>query len=207
LRQTLAHFLLGALLLVAVAVGGCGSSGSAQRDPAPTTTNKLEGLILAPAEPAPPLVEHNFNGPLVSLASMRGKAVFVTFVYTRCPNVCPLIVSNLATAQRLLGGAARNVRFVAVTVDPTRDTPGAVKAFLSVRGALGRMDYLIGDRVRLMPIWKAWHVEVAIDNKLVTTGHSALVYGITASGRIAVVYPSSFTPQQIVHDASLLERS
>jgi hypothetical protein len=38
-------------------------------------------------------------------------------------------------------------------------------------------------------------------------GHSAIVYGITASGRIAVVYPSNFTPAQVVHDVPLLARS
>jgi len=135
---------------------------------------------------------------------MRGKAVFVTFVYTHCPDVCPLIVSNLASAQRSLGAAARDVRVLAVTVDPRRDTPKAIRRFLAARNALGRMDYLLGSRPRLLATWKAWHVEVTANNRLLTTGHSAVVYGITASGRVAVVCPSDFTPAQIIHDAPLL---
>ena len=137
---------------------------------------------------------------------MRGKAVFVTFVYTHCPNVCPLIVSNLAAAQRELGREASHVEMVAVTVDPRRDTPAAVRTFLTARGALGRMYYLIGSRRQLLPIWKAWHVGITVDTKQTLVGHTAIVYGINASGRMAVVYPSNFSAQQIVHDVPLLAR-
>jgi protein SCO1/2 len=194
--------LVGAVVITAAALAGCGSSGSSHTGVPPS--NRLEGLLLNPPQPAAPLALHNYTGQLVSLATMRGKAVFVTFVYTHCPDVCPLIVSNLARAQRSLGPAARDVRIVAVTVDPRRDTPKAIRRFLAARDALGGMDYLLGSRPRLLATWKAWHVEVTANNKLLTTGHSAVVYGVTASGRIAVVYPSDFTPAQIIHDAPLL---
>ena len=92
----------------------------------------------------------------MNLRAFRGKAVLVTFVYTHCPDVCPLIVSSLAAAQRQLGGAARNLQIVAVTVDPKNDTAPAVGKFLAERGATGRMDYLIGSRKQLLPVWKAW---------------------------------------------------
>ena len=42
--------------------------------------------------------------------------------------------------------------------------------------------------------------------QILTVGHTAIVYGISASGRLAVAYPSNFTPAQIVHDAPLLAR-
>jgi protein SCO1/2 len=193
---------VGAFVIMAAALAGCGSSGSSHVGAPPSS--RLEGLLLNPPEPAAPLVLHNYTGHLVSLATMKGKAVFVTFVYTHCPDVCPLIVSNLASAQRSLGAAARDVRVLAVTVDPRRDTPKAIRRFLAARNALGRMDYLLGSRPRLLATWKAWHVEVTANNRLLTTGHSAVVYGITASGRMAVVYPSDFTPAQIIHDAPLL---
>jgi cytochrome oxidase Cu insertion factor (SCO1/SenC/PrrC family) len=53
-------------------------------------------------------------------------------------------------------------------------------------------------------VWKAWDVAVTSDGRQLTTGHSALVYGVTAGGRLAVVYPSNVTPAQIAHDAPLL---
>jgi protein SCO1 len=133
--------------------------------------------------------------------------VLVTFVYTHCPDVCPLIVADLAAAQRQLGSQARRVQIIAVTVDPRRDTPSAIRAFLAARDATNRMDYLLGSRAQLERTWKRWDVAVEPGNGGPTTGHSAIVYGITASGRIAVVYPSNFTPAQIVHDVPLLARS
>jgi protein SCO1/2 len=204
-------FAIGALLLLAATLSACGSSAGASR---PSTSadsglqgSGLQGLILKPLKPAPALALRNYTGQPVSLASMKGKAVLVTFVYTHCPDVCPLIVADLAAAQRQLGAEARHVRILAVTVDPRRDTPSAIRQFLGVRDALGRMDYLLGTWSQLQRTWKAWAVGVTLDNKQVTVGHTAIVYGITASGQMAVVYPSNFTPAQIVHDVPLLARS
>jgi protein SCO1/2 len=149
----------------------------------------------------------NYTGRPVSIAAFRGTAVLVAFVYTHCPDVCPLIVSNLAAAQRGLGKQASRVRIVAVTVDPRRDTPSAVRAFLAARAATGRMYYLLGKPSRMKPVWKAWDVSVSTGLHQYTTGHSDIVYGITARGRIAVVYPADFTPAQIVHDVPLLAHS
>ena len=192
-----------AALLAAATLSGCGASGGASRDSTPTGPG-LQGLILKPAKPAPPLALRNYAGQPVSLDTFRGKAVLVTFVYTHCPDVCPLIVSDLAAAERELGAKASLVRILAVTVDPRRDTPSAIRGFLAARGATGRMYYLIGTTSRLRRIWKAWDVGVSTGTNQLTNGHTAIVYGITANGRIAVAYPSNFTPAQIIHDVPLL---
>ena len=67
-------------------------------------------------------------------------------------------------------------------------------------------DYLLGTRRQLAPVWKAWDVGVVVDKNRLTTGHSDIVYGVTAAGRLAVVYPPNFTPGQIVHDVPVLAR-
>ncbi len=123
----------------------------------------------------------------MSLTALHRRVVFLTFVYTHCPDVCPLIVSNLVLAQRGLGTRAHDVQMLAVTVDPRRDTPRAIHIFLAARRALGRMDYPLGSNSQLLRTWKAWHVEVSINKELQTTGHSTAVYGITAGGRMAVI--------------------
>ncbi|MBV8221616.1 MAG: SCO family protein, partial [Solirubrobacterales bacterium] len=147
---------LGVLLLFGAVGAGCGSaSGSGGTT---TTTPTLGGLVIQSPKPAPPLALRNYTGQPVNLSSFRGKAVLVTFVYTHCPDVCPLIVSSLAAAQRQLGAEARHLQIIAVTVDPKNDTPLAVKHFLAARGATGRMDYLIGSYKQLLPIWKAWGI-------------------------------------------------
>jgi protein SCO1 len=204
-----------AAAVIAIALAGCGSSGSSGGSggsggadgPGGVSGSGLQGLVLRPAKPAPPLALRNYTGQPVSLAAQRGKAVFVTFVYTHCPDVCPLIVSNLAAAQRQLGAEARHVAILAVTVDPRRDTPRAIKQFLAARDATGRMYYLLGPLPRLQKIWKQWDIGVTVDTKHITAGHTAIVFGITASGRMADAYPSNFTPQQIVHDVPLLART
>ena len=198
--------LVGVALAASLIVAACGSS--ARSTPTADAVHPgLQGLILHPQKPAPALALRNYTSTFVDLRRFRGRAVLVTFLYTHCPNWCPLIAANLAAAQRQLSPSeAHRVQIVAVTVDPRRDTPAAVRAFLSAREAAGRMYYLLGDRNQLAPVWKAWKVGVVVDKNRLTTGHSDIVYGVTAAGRLAVVYPPNFTPAQIVHDVPLLAR-
>jgi protein SCO1 len=196
-------------LLCAVALAGCGATANASNpvNPGAVTGHGLQGLILKPRKPAPALVLHNYTNPApVSLAQFHGKAVLISFVYTHCPNVCPIITSNLAAAQRQLGAEARHLQILLVTVDPRRDTPAAIRTFLGARDATGRMDYLLGSRAALHRVWKAWDVGIQTKDGY-TAGHSSIVYGITGSGHMAVVYPSNFSPAQIVHDVPLLAGS
>ena len=70
------------------------------------------------------------------------------------------------------------------------------------------MKYLIGSAQELGPVWKAWHVAAVRDptnNKLVT--HSSVTYGVSAAGKLMVVYGASFQPAQIVHDVAALVAS
>ena len=80
----------------------------------------------------------------MTLSQFRGKAVLLTFIYDHCPDVCPLIVSNLHNALVKLGPEASKVQIVAVSVDPKGDTPATVKHFIAVHEMTGKMQYLIG---------------------------------------------------------------
>jgi protein SCO1/2 len=143
----------------------------------------------------------------VNLDQYRGKAVFVTFIYDHCPDICPLIVGNLHTAQAQLGPEAQKLQIIAVSVDPRGDTPSTVKAFLRQHRMTDRMEYLIGSRPELEQVWRDWFIlskatPTPKDPDLVE--HSALVYGISASGTITTLYPHDFVPSQIVHDVPIL---
>ncbi len=172
---------------------------------------RYDGLALSRAEAAPPLALGNYLGTPVNIANYRGKAVLVTFLYTHCPDVCPLIASHLHTALSEMPAAERReLQIIAVSVDPRGDTPSTVTQFLAVHAMTGRMQYLIGSAAALKAVWKAWGIA---DAAQATAGnpdlvaHSALVYGITARGKISVIYPSNFTPGEIVHDAAILAAS
>jgi protein SCO1/2 len=203
-RSSSAAVVLAAAVFVAAGLAGCGSSSDPHKTGGIQGTG-LQGLLIKPAERAPALALPNYTGGApVSLASFRGKAVFVTFVYTHCPNVCPLIVSDLAATQRQLGQRAHMVKILAVTVDPKRDTPSSIKTFLAQRDAVGRMDYLLGSHAALWRTWKAWKVGISVDTKTDLIGHTSIIYGVNAKGQIVVVYPSTVSPAQLMHDVPLL---
>ena len=140
-----------------------------------------------PVRPAPPLELKNYLGQRVNIDSYRGKAVLVTFLYTNCPDVCPLITSNLRVAQNLMGRkTASKAQIIAVSVDPKGDTPKAVASFLARHGMTGRMQYLVGNAKELAKVWQAWGVGSERDaNQPQFINHSGLIYGITASGQAA----------------------
>lgn len=90
-------------------------------------------------EPAPSFVLRNQDGARLSLEDLRGMAVVLTFFYTSCIDICPLLLHTMGLADSHLADAERaRVRFVAITVDPRRDQPQRLKAFLSERGLDGR---------------------------------------------------------------------
>jgi protein SCO1/2 len=163
------------------------------------------GTLALPAEPAPPIHLRNYLGQPVTLGAYRGKAVLVTFLYTHCPDICPLITSNLRVALNMLGARASQAQIIAVSVDPRGDTPASVADFLRAHGMVGRMQYLIGSAAELARTWAAWKVGAKPEvGQPDLVAHSALIYGVSASGRLTTIYPATFDPSQIVHDVPKL---
>jgi protein SCO1/2 len=75
------------------------------------------------------LTDH--NGQPRSLKDFRGKVVVVFFGYTQCPDVCPTSMAELAEAKKLLGSDGDKVQGLFITLDPERDTPGVLKAYMA----------------------------------------------------------------------------
>ncbi|HST32676.1 MAG TPA: SCO family protein [Solirubrobacteraceae bacterium] len=210
------RLLLSLLAFVVFAGGallgsGCGSSGSSKQQTTASTTSAAKvaykaEAVLTPATAEPPLKLRNYLGQPVNIDQYRGKPVLITFVYTHCPDVCPLMISNLRVAQNLMGATGpQKTQVIAVSVDSKGDTRKSVTAFLKQHEMTGRMQYLIGSRQELARVWKAWGVGSERDAKNPDfVEHSGLVYGITASGKRAVLYSASFKPAAIVHDVPLL---
>ncbi len=218
-RSKTINLLLGATALLAGivllgALSGCGGGGSAtaNQQGVPEGQTKSEssaykGIAATPPKAAPELKLDNSLGEPVDLSQFKGKAVLLTFIYTHCPDICPLIVSHLKTAQAELGAKAKDLQIVAVSTDPRGDTPQTVAKFLSEHGMTGKMDYLIGSRAELGKVWTGWNIVAKPDKAgrdLVE--HSALVYGIAANGDVTTLYPANFSPAEIVHDVPLLEQ-
>ena len=75
------------------------------------------------------------NGKARTLADFRGKAVVVFFGFTQCPDVCPTTLMELGEVKKALGPDGDKVQGIFVTVDPERDTPEVLKAYVDNFGA------------------------------------------------------------------------
>ena len=213
-RRRISPALLAALVvLVAIAAGVSllVLPGSANRDQLPRDVSPsppgggYEGTLTLPARQAPSIDLRNYLGELVALSSYRGKVVLVTFLYTHCPDVCPLIASNLRMTLNQLGSRAADVRVIAVSVDPRGDTRASVAHFLRVHEMAGRMQYLVGSAAQLSRVWSAWGVGSRREaGRRELIAHDGLVYGVSASGKLTTVYPANFEPSEIVHDVPKL---
>ena len=213
-----------ALVLLTLALAACGGSGSpsgggtttpaAVVSSGATTDAPLKAGVLAgpitvtPPQTAPQITLRDQDGKLFKLSSLRGKAVFITFVYAHCPDVCPLLLQALGAAKRGLAHPAR-MQIIAVSVDPRGDTPKVVKAFLRQRLLTGKVRWLLGTRKQLAPVWKAYNILArSVPQTPAIIEHVSLIYGIDARGRIRVGYPASpLKPSWIEHDAPILARA
>jgi protein SCO1 len=198
-------------LLAALAASACGGGGSHEHGAAASVTasggsGRFAGGELSPPKPVPDFTLTDQSGQQVSMDDQRGKLVLLTFLYTHCPDVCPLITQNLNQALQMLGPQRDDVRVLAVSVDPEGDTPKAVDAYAKAHHLLPEFHYLIGSRPELTGVWKAYDVAaVASDPERVD--HTAYTMLVDASGDGRVIYDSQVRAKDVVHDARVLLQS
>jgi protein SCO1 len=126
--------------------------------------------------------------------------VLLTFLYTRCPDVCPLLASNLNTVLRSLPPQERRrVRVLAVSVDPAHDTTRAVRAFVRSHALLPQFHYLVGSRSDLLPVWQAYNLLVEVQS-VERVSHSAYVLLIDRTGRPRIYYRPSVDAPAVLRD-------
>jgi protein SCO1/2 len=192
------------LLVLVLLAAGCGSSAAKVVDTPPPLKKTFAGGELTPPRVAPPLSLQDASSRRFTMSGQRGRYVLVTFIYTHCPDVCPLIASNLNTVLRTLGRKG-NVEVLAVSVDPKGDTPAAVRAYEKAKQLEPAFHYLIGTRAQLRPVWAAWHV-LAVDRKPDLVDHVAYTALVDPSGKQRVLYDSQVTAQQVLHDLRVLKK-
>ena len=118
----------------------------------------LVGTVLD-ARPAPEFtLTDALSSQALTLSSLRGNVVALPFLYTHCPDTCPLTAEHFREAQTALGPDAARVHFVAMSVDPVNDTPESVRAFTADHRLTTNWHCLIGDRSRLEIVWALYGV-------------------------------------------------
>jgi protein SCO1 len=150
------------------------------------------------------LTDH--NGRKVSLADFRGKAVAIFFGFTQCPDVCPTTLSDMARAMKLLGPDAARVQVLFVTVDPERDTPELLKAYVPQfnPGFLG----LYGDAEATAKVAKDFKIYVQKRPTgapgQYTIDHSAQTLVFDANGKVRLFLNYGMEPEKIAADLKVL---
>jgi protein SCO1/2 len=130
---------------------------------------------------------------------LNGKWTAIFFGYTFCPDVCPTTLQTLAAAQEQMGDKARGLQVVFVSVDPARDRPPQLKAYLSSgsfpHGVIG----LTGNDAQVAQTAKAYKVfyEKQGAGANYTVDHSAVIYLMNPRGGFDSVMPYNLPPEQI----------
>ena len=127
----------------------------------------------------PPIAVEEFvliddKGEYVAMSQFEGKVVVVAFLFTRCPDICPVVSANLAFIAQELGEMhGTSVQIVTVTVDPWTDNSSVLGDYADVRGL--SWPHLTGSVEDLEPVWMNFDVGLAtydtdIDNDGVADG-------------------------------------
>lgn len=173
----------------------------------PTAAPKLVGIDLG-RDPAPNFSLVDQTGAPVSLEAQRGHPVVLTFLYTHCPDECPLTAEKLRAAAQSLGGRAVDVRWLVVSIDPVGDTPTDATKFVAAHHLTGRVHYLLGAQSQLQPVWDAYHIVVQPGQdgqaQVRTVVHSLGLYVIDGQGRERVYLDQTFDPGDLTSDLRML---
>ncbi len=116
------------LLLVAVAAACLGACSDR---PADATASGFSGIDITGADYATGFSLTDHHGQTRTLADFKGQVVVLFFGYTQCPDVCPTSLGELAETRRLLGPQGTQLQGLFVSVDPARDTPEVMKAYMA----------------------------------------------------------------------------
>jgi len=178
-------------------------SGGATTTPASTSASNLQGTNLG-STPAPDFRLKDQYGNVISLTQFKGKPVVLTFLYTHCPDVCPLTAEKIHTTMQSLGSSAQNVAVVAVSMDPKGDTAATTQNFASVHKLGNYFYYLIGTQNELAPVWASYSVDAQAATSSGVVNHSSAIYVIDKQGDERALFDNSFTPNELASDLKIL---
>jgi protein SCO1 len=136
------------------------------------------------------------NGQPVSDEDMKGRPFLVFFGFTHCPEICPTTLFEMSEVIRQLGKDADRIGALFITVDPERDTPAALKDYLTsfdphLRG-------LTGDPAAVNAAIKAYRVyakKIPLEGGDYTMDHTAVVYLMDKDGRFVAPFNLKRTPE------------
>lgn len=137
---------------------------------------------------------------------LRGKVVILSFVYTTCPDVCPLITSSLRLVQKELSPKElESVFLVSITTDPEVDSPKVLKSYAErYQVDFSNWAFLTGDLRALAPVWENFGVKVERKARGLVD-HTSLTTVIDEEGVMRFAHAgASPSPEQVLQDVRAL---
>lgn len=197
--------MMAAPALAAVVLSGCdklqGLAGDASKP-------VFKGIDITGANYATALSLPDVDGRMRTLAEFKGKVVALFFGYVQCPDVCPTTLAELAQVKKQLGAQGARVQGVFVTVDPERDTPEILKAYVANFGT----DFvaLRGDVEQTKATAQAFKVFYAKSKgatpESYTVDHTAGTYLYDPEGRVRLFVRYGGKTEDLASDLKLLLR-
>jgi len=149
----------------------------------------------------------DIDGRARSLADFKGKAVLLFFGFTQCPDVCPTALARAAEVKKLLGADGERLQVVFVTVDPERDTPEILKAymaafdpgFVALRGSPEQLAATAKD-------FKIFYQKVPTGDSY-SMDHTAISYAFDRQGRLRLALSHQLSARAYTADIRKLLQS
>lgn len=161
------------------------------------------------------LVNQN-NKPIVFPDFVKGKISIVGYIFTNCPDICPLTTNNMRLIQeKIKQEKIDNVEFVSITFDPKTDTPEVLRKFAEIRNLdLSNWNFLTGEKTIIDSLIKSVGVfAVPGDSTVLKSGktiyyyvHTDRIQLIDKNGKTRKNYPGSkINLDEIISDIKTLE--
>jgi protein SCO1/2 len=142
------------------------------------------------------------NGMPVALDDLRGKVVAVTFIYTECPDICPMLTQKMVQVQDELGREfGKKIAFVSISLDPEHDTPEVLKDYAQFWGAKpDGWSFLTGSLDAVRDVTRRYGVFFS-KKEDGSVEHSQLTTLVDADGQMRVQYLGArFDPEEFRRD-------
>jgi protein SCO1 len=179
--------------VVGLLLTGCGGGGS-----------KLAGTKGVEQRPAPQISLRDQNGELVDLRQQRGRVVLLTFLYTHCRDICPLMASTLNAVLANVKPADRDrVRAIAVSIDPRGDTFAAARRYAREKHLLPQFHYLVGTKQDLEHVWSAYGILVD-PVSLESVDHTGKILVIDRDGKLRAGFRPTAPAATVLADVQKL---
>ncbi len=195
-RSTTVAILLSAAALLA----GCGGSAEAdfagsRREPAPA----VDSVSLPAVSPDGAATPFEFRAD-------DGNVLLVYFGYTSCPDVCPTTMSDISASQAQLGDDGDRVQLAMATIDPERDTPEVLSAY--VNGFVdGGVALRTEDEVQLQEAADLFGVFYEVgtsDEGVVEVLHTGTLFGVDDSGTLVASWAFGTPQSDLLNDLEIL---